>query len=342
MSLIKKPDAAIFRDSAAVRVARGTRTVAVEGGGAAMRTVARLWLGMILVVFILSGLGALFSAADSWRGLLVLPFIGAAVWGLVRLFRAPSRASGEAIEAGVDEALRDVSVPLPVHLRQRAAQEGFRVDYWPRGLCEKAALVGVIGLVLTVLVDFVPFTVIGIALLARAVLLLSPLLFGRACVIGDAHGLTVHSLLDKKTVAWGEINNAVLRTFPRRNQWVSFTTGTRRHLVVSGQQDFALVELLIPYQLLGLDEDGAKQLAGKLMQARDSARPAAEATPPTMTAVGPAPMPVRDDTPDATFNPDAIMARYLAERDRVVEQSALPPVRAPQAARGFGRKGLTG
>ena len=340
MSLIKKPGAEVFRDTATVRVARGTRTVAVEGGGAAMRTVGKLWLGMILVVFILSGLGAMASAANSWRGLLVLPFLGAAVWGLVRLFRAPSRATEEAIEAGTDEALREVSVPLPQHLRQRAAQDGFRADYWPRGLCEKAALVGVIGLVLTVLVDFVPFTVIGIALLARCALVLSPLLFGRACVVGDDRGLTVHSLLDKKTLAWSEIDNAVLRTFPWHNFWVAFSTGTRRHLVISGQQNFAREQLLIPHQLLGLDAEGAKQLARRIMEARGAEGPVAHArhAVPTPSVD---PLPVRGDTPEAEFDPDAIMARYLAERARVVEQSAMPPVR-PENARGFGRKGLVG
>lgn len=341
MSLIKKPGAEVFRDTATVRVARGTRTVAVEGGGAAMRTVGKLWLGMILAVFILSGLGALASAANSWRALLVLPILGAAVWALVRLFRAPSRATAEAIEAGADEALREVSVPLPQHLRQRAAQDGFRADYWPRGLCEKAALLGVVGLVLTVWIDFVPFTVVGIALLARGALVLSPLLFGRACVVGDGHGLTVHSLLDKKTLAWTEIDNAVLRTFPRQNFWVAFSTGTRRHLVISGQQDFARAELLIPYQLLGLDEEGAKLLARRIMETRGAAGPVAHDSRALPTpAVDP--LPVHGATPEAPFDPDAIMARYLAERDRVVEQSALPPVRAPQAPRGFGRKGLAG
>ncbi len=338
--LITKPGVEVFQDSTAVKVVRGSHAVAVEGGQGLARGASKLWFGMILVVFILTGLGSLPNATNGWGLLIALPMIGGAIWLLVRLFRGPRRPSEQAIQAGTHDPLQGISVPLPAHLRpEPQPTEAFHVDYFSRALTEKAGLLGVLGLVLMSIF-------IGIWLLARALLVLLPLLAAqRACVVADQNGLTVHSLTGHKTLTWDRVDTVELRTFGFWSLWVSTITGSRRHVVVTGRRDFDRIELLIPYTLCGLDRDGAQRLAQRILDARDGARASTVTAAPRRPVSVPATAasaPAYHDTPEPTFDPDAIMARYLAEREQVIAQAAMPAPGVQAAPRGFGRKGLAG
>lgn len=334
MSLIKKPEIADFRDSRGVRAVRGTTAVVSEGAGAAARTAGKLWLGLALVAFITSGLGALFNADGVGGALMVMALIAGAVYLLVRLFKGPSRAAETAIGAGSDQPPPDVSVPLPAHLRAPGAEDGFHADYWPRALAQKAAMLAVVGLILVSGFSGIVL-IVGTLLLMRALLLLLPLFGRRACVRGDADTLTVHSLIGAQTLAWSEVDKVALRRLRRRDLWSAFTVGTRRTVAVAGRRGGHSVELHIPYPLLGLDEAGAERLAATIVTERNRALPQRRGRPPA-AAPGPwghhAPPPPAAPEP---FDAGLLRARHRADRDAAVEAAGLPPL--PRTA-SFGRK----
>jgi hypothetical protein len=273
--------------------------------------------------------------------LIVLVMLGGAIL-LFRwlLLRGPVRPADAAIEDGVDDLLDSVSVPLPAHLRAAGAEEGFHLNYWARALAERAGWRAILGLMLLVFWPGI-MMIVGILLLTQGLLLVSPLLGSHVCVGGDRRTLTVQSLIGKKTLDWSKIEDVALRSFARRNLWVVFSTGTRHNLVVRGQQDFELVELLIPYPLLGLDRAGAKRLASRIMALRDGAAVAPErsqASSPRMPVAQRA-QPVIAAAPcggaPEEFDPDRIIARYLAERDAAVSVAQMLPVHRSAT---FGRK----
>jgi hypothetical protein len=337
MSLIKKPAVEDFRDSTSVRAVRGTKVVVREGGGAAARTAGKLWLSVILLAFIASGLASIGGVNTLAEVIAYAALMGGAIFLLVWLFRGASRSPETAIEDGADDCIRNVSVPLPSHLRAPLAEDGFHIDYWSRALSEKAGMFGLFGFML-VFVSSGPLLVVGILLLARCLLVLSPLFGGRACVRADGQGLTVCSLIGEKKVAWAKIDDVVLRSFPRRNIWVSFTIGSRHTIMVRGQHDFETTELLIPYPLLGLDRDGAKRLAGRITAARAQALGSPQVRPSSGTAREAAQRiaaPGSGDSAPEPFDPDKIMAHYLAEREVTIQASGMPPVHRTAT---FGRK----
>jgi hypothetical protein len=342
--MIRKPDAAVFEDSTTVKVVRTTKEVAVEGGATALQTVSRLWLGMILVVFILSGLGAMISAADSPRALLVLPIIGVAVWLLPRLFRPPVRK--DAFEAETErEWVSQLSAQRPACaiVQPQPTLQPVRLKYWTKGVVNKATWLGLVGVGLLFFdrgaLGWMTFT--GVILVARTVLVLSPLFGTRDCIVADRDSVTVHTLLGSTTVATRDLGDIYVKTFRWRSSWwIRFSTGTGQHLVITGLSPEGRRQLLVPYALLGLDPDGARKLAVKLMTLREQAIGYGVSAGHTAPRVAASPAPSRDDTLSG-FDPDAIMARYLAEREQLERASGMPEIGTQRPApRAFGRKGV--
>jgi hypothetical protein len=316
----------------------------VEGGGAVVRTAAKLWFGLILSVFVLTGLSQMVGALDSWRGLLALPFIAAAYGCSAGFFAAPSdRRTKPSWRAPRIRCATSPCSSRSICGPGRAARRKPSTSTTFNGAYREGLAARVVGL-------FVFFgavtTIVGLWLFVRAALILYPVLLGRrTCVVADEDGLTVHSLIGRKTLAWDRIDAVEVHTFKFWSVGVSTTTGTRRHLVVTGRNDFERLELLIPYTLCGLDKDGAKRLAQRIMDTRQGIRPIPAAVPrsalrPLSVAANTASAPAYRDTPESTFDPDAIMARHLAERSQVMEASGMPRPPGVAAPRGFGRKGV--
>jgi hypothetical protein len=334
VSLIQKPGVEDFRDSSTVRTVRGATIAVREGGLAVRRGIRKLVIGFMLCGFIFSGLTYIGKVNSLGSALRFFGVMGLAVGGLFWVFRTPTRSADTALEGGADNPLDGISVPLPEHLRAPKAEDGFHVDYWTRALTERAGWRFALGFLLVFASQGI-LLFLGMALVARGLLLIAPLLGSRVCVSADRRELVVHSLLGKKTVTCDKIEEVFLRTSGHRDLWVLFGSGSRHNLVVRGQHDFDIVELRIPYPLLGLDRPGAKRLAARIMDLRGQAvaSPQAARQPPRR-----APVPaVRDRGEQGLegFDPDAIVGRYLAERQGTALAAQLPPVPRPAT---FGRK----
>jgi hypothetical protein len=175
------------------------------------------------------------------------------------------------------------------------------------------------------------------------VLVLSPLFGNRDCIVATRDSVTVHTLLGTTTVATRDLGDVYVKTFRwRSSAWIPLSTGTRKHLVIIALSPSGRKELLVPYTLLGLDQDGARKLGSKLLALREQAIGHGARQVHSRTAEAASSPPARENSLDG-FDPDAIMARYLAEREQVKRASGMPPIPGQQpAARGFGRKGLAG
>jgi hypothetical protein len=378
MSLIRKPDVEVFRDSTAVVALRGAKELVTEGAGGVARTFTRIWLSFATIGFMAAGLGALFSVSNGLQASACLALVGGAGWGLWALWRAPTRDG--AVEDGPYDPAADISVPLPEHLRGGGllGDTGFRIAYWPRAFVNQASLLFIGGFFLMFMEGrgFGVFTALGVVMVARGVLLLSIFFGGRTCVAATDDRLTVRSLLGDGTLYWSDITSVAVGKSGRRDGWTPLKIGSRHYICVKGFPSLGAGELLIPYKLLGLDKSGVGDLVGRIRgraaaaQARREyaavpATPHAVAPPPRLVPASPA---VKGFDPDAImsrylgqrepgprlapaspagddFDPDAIMARYLAQREAA--SRAAPPLSAPRpdgpsfaapAVRTFGRK----
>lgn len=332
--MIRKPDARVFQDSTTVKAVRGAQLVVGEGSKSLARTVSGLWMGLILLVFITTGLGAMVSATSPFRMLLCAVLVGGAIWLLVRLFRGPTRKQ-------VIEQTDEYGLPVAAEIPQAAPSpraiptssrpgEAIQVRYWPQALFHKAFTLAIAGIILTVMSNL--FAIVGVLLIARGVLLIAAGFGERKCLDVGGATVTVHNMLGSKTMALAEIETAFLHKFKPVRQDVSCLVGSRKVILVSGRTAGERCHLMIPYSLLGMSDEAADDLCQELL-ARVGGAPAQAPRPPVA--------PSYQDTPEPTFDPDAIMARYLAERDHLQQDSKMPPVGSPQPrVGGFGRKGL--
>jgi hypothetical protein len=338
MSLIRKPDIEVFRDSSTVTALRGAKTLVQEGGGGAMRTISNIWLSMMLVVFILTGLAAMVQARSALAVAVCIPILGTAVWGLFRLWRAPTRTGAVQLGGGSDGA--DISVPLPDHLRHLAAPsasaQGFHVKYWPRAFVNQATVLLLFGgMGLSVTLSKPGFlTLACLLLVARGLLLFSIFFRGGVCVTASKDRLSVRSLIGEGEMLWSDITNITTETFSRQEAWIPLTTGSRHHIVVSGYHRLGSGKLLIPYKLLGLDNAGVRDLVRRLLSQQELARGVTREISPAPAGFGHRRLPAEPESTNPTFDPDAIIARYMAHRDQLISEQA--PVQRP--AGGFGRK----
>jgi hypothetical protein len=339
MSLIRKPDIEVFRDSSTVTALRGARALAKEGGGGAARAVSSVWLTMMLVVFIMTGLGAMASARSLLAALVCLPLIGAAVWALFKIWRAPTRDG--AVELGTVPVDDGISVPLPEHLRGQARTAaptgGFHVKYWAKAFVNQATLLLVFGgLGLSVTIRSPGFMTFVTALMVlRGVLLLSIFFRGGVCLTAKEDRLCVRSLIGEKEMYWSDVTDVRVETFKRDEWWIMLSTGARHHIVVAGHHRLGSNKLLIPYKLLGLDTNGTRDLVRRLLLHAEIARSRpVQAAPATTPSFGHRQASPPLEEPRSSFDPDAIIQRYLAEREQLLPSQS-PAVR-PVA--GFGRK----
>lgn len=333
--MIRKPTERDFKEGAAVHVLRETKRTAVEsrkGVGSGLRNVSRsylygiFWLGILTtaVPAILSGM--------VWQGLLFIAMFYGIQQGFRKGFKraTPFLAGGKPLPPEpLDPAdLFDAahlfetagqSAVSPASNGGRARQSGDFKLAFPVAMRQAMAL-AIPGLVLLLVsLGAGPFTFVpGIALLGTAILILFKAVADRDLLTFDHRSITVDTLLRKGTLDWDKVADVSARTYPRWNLNVLLTVGSRRVIVIAGRDGRnAPTRLLIPIDLLDLDKDGLIALIADLLCCRAAAGEVVPSWQQPSASQSATVTPASD--PRETFDPDAIMARYLAERARIVE-----------------------
>jgi len=160
----------------------------------------------------------------------------------------------------------------------------------------------------------------------------------------DRNQVTIGTMWSTKTVAWRAV--ASIDIVVRTTRAYGFIPINRTYFI-----EFEVVgttigadKLRIPLALIGLGRDAGVQLLADLCEAKLRAPVApVSAQRPLGGPAGrgdPAPQAyASDDGANADFDPDAIIARYIADRDAPQAEPAQPRPAVARAA-GFGRRGL--
>ena len=327
--MIRKPDAGDFRESSTVAAIRDAGTLAREGArGVGEGTASFLRTGLML----LFGFGFLMSVVIH-LGPFSLLVLGAGVVAIVVL-----RAQGRSRRAAQDLAGRwsePAAVPVRGEMPPMApVQHDLSVGAAGRAAA-RIAVPAILFFPTSSLLSFMlPFTIGAIVALALAFLILARLAGDRMILRYDAETVTVRGLLGEATMLCADVADVTVRKAAWWDLRVRFTSGSRRNLAVLGRGNRlgGSDTLYIPIDLLGLDAPALARLVTRLLAVRGGS-----AAPGVAGAPAPRRAPERAPAADGgTFDPDAIMARYLAERDALVAtQRPDPlPVRRPV----FGRK----
>lgn len=329
--MIRKPDAREFRESSTVAALRDAGALAVEGArGVKEGTFSFIGTAFTLVM----GFGFLMSVAIHIAALGPMLFGGGGVTTVLWFLQRRTRRNR------LDRAARWREPDAPA-ARAAPITEPVRVDLSVGAVGRTAAKLAVPAILFfPTRAQFgfmAPFALAAIAVLALAVLTLVRLAGDRMVLRYDAQTLTVQGLLGLETIMWADVGDIVVRKAAPWSLRTLFTSGARRNIVVLGRHNRlgGPDTLYVPVNILGLDAPGLGRLLTDLLAMRGAA------AAPGLTDVVPASPPSRHvgltaSGPDHSFDPDAIMARYLAEREALIasRRPGSPPGRAPS----FGRK----
>ena len=239
-------------------------------------------------------------------------------------------------------------------------------------LVQRGVVLGLPGLVLTFIgIRNDTALSLGMMLVVLGVMLAGRAFMNRRVLTWDRQGVTSSGMLGDKHLGWHEVIHINIERAPIDDFAALFTSGSRRNLVLTGFGDIvngvAKNRLLVPIELMALTPDQKEDMLMRLMACHarfgsqsglsallaqaeldptsplsplpdfgQAARSRRQAPPPAYTP----PAPVQTNS----FDPDAIMARYLAEREAAVAHSrpdlASSLTGHPPRTTGFGRKGL--
>lgn len=346
--MIRKPTEQDFREGNAVNVLRESKRAAVasrDGVGRGFRNVTRgyaygvFWFGILT-----TAIPAMFEGH-----FITGPLFIAAAYGVQQLVRKGSKRAipllnGRRQPPPEPADPRDILAAAQFEPQVRTqGSQGIRqageYKLRPSVAAREAMSLALPGMVLLFVgIAFVILMVPGLILFATAILILFKAAFDRDLLRFDHRQVTVNSLLTKRTVAWADVIDVTARVHSWFNVKVLMTIGSRRAIVLTAhglRGEF--YELLLPIGLLDLDKDGLTALVADLISCRAAGGllvPAWQPAPPPPREYKPTPA----GDPRESFDPDAIMARYLAERKQVVQQ-VRPELTGPQMGRKtFGRK----
>ena len=337
--MIRKPDARDFRERGAVVAIRDAGTLAVEGARGVREGTGNVLRTALTALF---GLGFLLSLAAHLgpAGLLFL-LAGGVAFAVLRV-----KERGRRTEQ--DRAARWAEPAAPP-ARAVAAIEPVRLDLSVGAVGRGAAKIAVPAILFfptsSLLTFMLPFTLGAIVALAVAFLIVARLTGDRTVLRYDAETLTVRGLLGEGTMLWADVGDIVVRKAAFWDVRVLFTSGSRRNLVVLGRVNRlgGPDTLYIPIDLLGLDAAALARLLTRLLALRTAVaapsplhRPAPE--PESVLAPSRRPIEPALAPTEPAFDPDAIMARYLAEREALIA-SQRPDLVAPTRPV-FGRKNV--
>jgi hypothetical protein len=141
----------------------------------------------------------------------------------------------------------------------------------------------------------------------------------RTALSWDARGVTLSTLFTRRTLAWSRIVHVGVRRRRMRLLYGLVPVPGGTFLSVQYGVGLRPPTVQLPVELLGLEGRPVQHWIDRLQAARREERPGEVST----------------KGGDAGFDPDAIMARYLAQRSQ-----AAAPLDRPKAQRAqFGRKG---
>ena len=345
--MIRKPSAEDFREGTAVTVLRESRKIAVEGSKGVGSGVAKIYgywfVGMMGFGFVMTMLSNLGSGGGTV--LLVVAVVAFAIYRAKRSGRGPVGAPPILSRRMPDFEEAEPYRPAPAPGARQVSQTG-RLHLEISALTRQAVILLVAAAFLILLGGTgatLPIMLAGIVLGAVALLLAARIFSDRLVMRYDARSISVTGLLGSSDMLWVDVEDISARTFSRLNLKVLFTSGARRNIVVSAPRNSlgGPSELLIPVDLIGLDKEALITLVSNLICCRAAGGevvPGWQAEPQHG-----APLPARAPTPAGdpreSFDPDAIMARHLAEREQLIAGTR-PDLQTGAAAppRVFGRK----
>ena len=321
--MIRKPDARDFRESGTVLALRDAGAVAVEGArGVAQGTASYVGKGLLLLFgfgFVMAFLSALGPVAS------LLALGGGLAWFLSRRRARAARGNAAFLDA-----------PITAHVRDATAVEAGRYELSPgavgRAAARKAAPAVLIFPTAGTFSFMLPFTVAGVLGLTLAVLIMARLKGDRGVVRYDGRTLAVRGLFgEEATILWDDVGDVVVRKSSIFDIRTLFTSGSRRNIHVLGRRNRlgGPETLLIPIDLLGLTPDALARLAADFVALQAGAAPSSEIARPARPGAS-------VDADMKAFDPDAIIARHLAEREALVAQQRPDLLPRPRAT--FGRK----
>lgn len=331
--MIRKPDSRDFRESNAVVAIRDAGTIAVEGARGVKDGTAS-FIGRAFAL--LMGFGFLMSVIGH-LGPVALLIVGGAglTWLLTRMQARTKRAAHDRAVRWGDQSAPPVRAPA-------AVIEPVRIELSVGAAARTAATIAVPAILFFptsgMLTFMMPFTFGAIVALAAAFLIVARLFGDRTLLHYDAETLTVKGLLGEATILWADVGDITVRKAAWYDLRVRFTSGSRRNLVVLGRVNRlgGPDTLYIPIDLLGLDKPALARLVTRLL-ALTAGAPIVDALAAERASPRPAPglAPLPGPAPTG-FDPDEIIARYIAERDQLVATQR-PDIAPPRRAT-FGRK----
>ncbi len=321
---IRKPGEAEFREGAAVTVLRQSQQVAIGMGTAGRelgQTIVKLWLAFMCLLGVGAALPALFSGMAG-GAMLMLLVGGGRVWYKRR-----------ALKRGANR-YRGTFDPVCAAENAGAAATG-RYEITSRAASRAATLLfgtGLAGLFMAFGAKTLPvfMALAGMTWIGLAALAFSRAIGDREVLRVDGVAIACKGIFGETKMRWEEVDDARVHSFSFFDVAMLANHATRHCLVLTGDSHTrGRTRMIVPLGLFGLNRDAAETLVA--LCRHNASVPNAAVAAMHEPVVSPA-----STSTERSFDPDAAMARYLAERE-----ATLSVVRAgtghPQA-RTFGRK----
>lgn len=373
--MIRKPGAEDFRENPAIVAMRESKKIAIEGSKGIGQGMARLYLYFIAVMMGFGFLASLLSSLDGIGGLLVIG-VGAFGYNQWRLNQQMRRQMATRYGDYYPDSRFDQPHPDSFAFPPQVRREG-SVELNIGAVAQQVAVLFISGFVVMLVFgrgDSSIAMVFGIVLVTLSVLVGARLFGHRKAIEWDQTSVTVWHLLGEGRMQWSDVADVTVEKSSRLNFATYFKSGSSRNIVLIAPVNRlgGPNRLLVPIRLTALDERGLEELLRDLFCWRAAGmslggfveepsvphRPFSR-NPAYLEPQAPQPRPFpQNDAPDssapeAVFDPDAIMERYMRDRDRTLagqaqereeiyaqQAQARAAVRGPQRAGGFGRKGL--
>lgn len=347
--MIRKPTERDFQEGEAVKALRETRKITVEGSkgiGAGLGRIYAIWFGATMAF----GLGI--SLVLATYGLALIPMAAGGIWWW-RWRKDKDAAQADALRAEQDRIVREAQIRRAVAAEPAWAvadddDVAFPADVRRRGTIE--ADIGAVAqqAFMLLFIAFILLFVCGIAaewlgLLAGALAMVLAALIGsrafghRKLIEWDTRKVRVWHLLGEAEMQWSDAVDVTVEKAARTNLFVYFQSGSRRNIVIR-----ALVNRLggptvlrVPIRHMSLPKAELEKLLRDLMCWRAAGNSAAAAPAHgTRTEHAHVASPVSPGSdPRDSFDPDAIMERYLRDRQQTLETAGRETLAPVQPAR---------
>ncbi len=327
--MIRKPTERDFREGEAVRALRETHKITVEGSkgiGAGFNRIVLTYLAVTMAL----GFGLSLAVATGGLGLIPMA-IGGVWWWNGR--KARETAEIDRLRADQDRIAREAQPRHSFTPAERASDSGdvaFPPEVRRSGVIEadissvmQQAFMLVMGALL-VLFAFAKVTGIVGLIVGSIAMMLAALIGSRAfghrrLIEWDTRKVKVWHLLGEAEMQWSDVTEVTVEKTSRLNLIVYFQSGSRRNVLIRALVNRlgGPLEMRVPIRHMNLAQPELQRLLRDLMCWRAAGNAAGDADAPARRQAGsPPPGPLTD--PRESFDPDAIMARYLRDREQTL------------------------